>query len=60
MTHKMIPLCLAVALGLGGCVWQKTFDREHQLNEQLQSEVQSDQVQIQQLKDRLRVTVENS
>ena len=60
MSHKMIPLCLTVALALGGCVWQKTFDREHQLNEQLQSEVQSDQVQIQQLKDRLRVTVENN
>jgi chemotaxis protein MotB len=54
-----VSLSLFAALVMTGCVWQKTFDREHQLNEQLQAEVQSDQVQIQQLQDRLRITIED-
>jgi len=51
---------LVAALCFDGCVMQSTFDREHQLNETLQSEVQSDQVEIHQLKDRLRITIEDS
>lgn len=57
--HKIFPLALTSTLLLGGCVMQSTYDREHQLNAQLQSEVQSDQIQIQQLKDRLRITIED-
>lgn len=38
---------------------QKTFDREYGPNEQLQSEVAPGNVQIQQLKDRLRVRDED-
>jgi len=56
---KNLSLPLIAALLFNGCVWQKTFDQEHVLNEQLQSEVASDNVQIQQLRDRLRVTVED-
>ena len=52
-------LSLVAALVMAGCVMQKTYDREHQLNEQLQAEVQSDQVQIEQLQDRLRITIED-
>jgi chemotaxis protein MotB len=55
--HTMI----IAALAMGGCVTQKTYDRdmglERQINQQLESEVSSDQVQIQQLQDRLRVTM---
>lgn len=50
---------LITALLVVGCVSQQTYDRERQLNQQLQSEVQSDQVQIQQLEDRLRITIED-
>lgn len=50
-------IALASALAITGCVSQGTYDREHQLNEQLQSEVRSDQVQITELKDRLRITI---
>lgn len=50
----------AVLLSLGGCVTQSTFDREHALNQQLESEVDHDHVQIQQLEDRLRITIEDS
>ncbi len=57
--RKLAILLFSALLG-SGCVMQKTYDREHQLNEQLQAEVQSDQVQIQELKDRLRVTIEDS
>ena len=49
-----------LALLVSGCVTQQTFDREHQLNEQLQSEVDGDRVKIQQLNDRLRITIEDS
>ena len=50
-------IALTSALMVTGCVTQSTYDREHQLNQQLQSEVQSDQVQITELKDRLRITI---
>lgn len=55
-----LPTILLASLLLGACVMQQTYDREHQLNQQLESELQSDQVQIQQLKDRLRITIEDS
>lgn len=57
--NRTLPMTLAATLLFGGCVMQKTYDREHQLNEQLQAQVRSDEAEIQQLKDRLRVTVEN-
>lgn len=53
----LTPLLL---LALSGCVTQQTFDREHQLNQQLQAEVDNDNVKIQQLNDRLRITIEDS
>ena len=59
MKIRYLPPLIA-ALMLDGCVMQSTFDREHQLNDTLQSEVQSDQVEIHQLKDRLRITIEDS
>ena len=59
MNGKITSLLLASFL-IGGCVWQKTYDREHQLNEQLESRLSSDEAQIQQLDDRLRVTIEDS
>lgn len=52
-------LTFASAVALTACVSQGTYDREHELNEELQTKVSSDQVQIQELKDRLRVTVED-
>lgn len=52
----VITACLA----LSGCVTQSTFDREHALNQQLESEVDNDHVKIQQLNDRLRITIEDS
>ena len=54
-------IALVSALLIAGCVSQKTFDTdmglERQINQQLLTEVQTDQVQINQLKDRLRITV---
>lgn len=52
-------VALIAAMLVTGCVSQRTYDRERQLNQQLQSEVQSDQVEIQQLEDRLRITIED-
>jgi len=55
-------LTLAIGLGfaLTGCVSQQTFDREHNLNVQLQSEVDNDNIKIEKLNDRLRITIEDS
>lgn len=58
MRIKSIVLLTSVML-MSGCVWQKTYDREHELNNQLESELGTDQAEIQQLKDRLRVTIED-
>jgi chemotaxis protein MotB len=52
-------VALMAALLVTGCVSQRTYDRERQLNQQLQAEVQSDQVEIKQLEDRLRITIED-
>lgn len=53
---------LVSALLITGCVSQSQYDHdlglERQLNEQLSTEVQADQIEIQHLHDRLRVTVE--
>ncbi len=63
MNKTAIPLLLAAAVVLPGCVTQRTYDRdmgaERQLNQQLSTEVQSDRVKITQLQDRLRVTLED-
>ena len=53
-------LAAAVAFALTGCVSQQTFDREHDLNTQLQSEVDNDNIKIEKLNDRLRITIEDS
>lgn len=62
MVRKFATTVLTAGL-LSGCVMQSTYDRdvgyERQLNEQLRTEVQADEVKIQQLQDRLRVTMED-
>jgi chemotaxis protein MotB len=62
MTFKPLFVLLTLLFATA-CVSQKTYDRdiglERQLNQQLQSEVQADQVKITRLEDRLRVTVED-
>lgn len=50
----------ALMIAVAGCVSQQTFDREHDLNVQLQSEVDNDNVKIERLNDRLRITIEDS
>jgi len=70
-TRILIPLFVLVFVA--GCVSQGTYKKEVEqvdtlsaqnqtykdLNQQLQAEVKADQVQIQQLKDRLKVTLVN-
>ena len=65
MFTRIIPVLLAT-LALSGCVTQATYnkevgmyDTERQLNAQLETEIQADQVKIQRLEDRLKVTVED-
>lgn len=62
MLRKITMTALAAGM-LNGCVMQSTYDRdvgyERQLNEQLRQEVAADEVKIQQLEDRLRVTMED-
>ena len=61
MLHmKANALAVVVAIALTGCVSQQTFDREHELNNQLESEVNRDNTKIEQLNDRLRITIEDS
>lgn len=63
--RKPIVLLFAIAL-LAGCVPYSTYNQQvqksqlyEQLNQQLQAEVNADQVKIQQLQDRLKVTILN-
>jgi len=60
---KTTAMTLMTAALLSGCVSQRTYDRdmgvERQLNQQLVTEVSADRVKITQLKDRLRVTLED-
>jgi chemotaxis protein MotB len=70
MAMRKAIVLLAVAL-VAGCVSEKTYQKEvqqvgtlsaqnktyQQLNQQLQTEVRADQVQITQLQDRLKVTM---
>jgi chemotaxis protein MotB len=60
---KKIAMPLLTVAVLSGCVSQRTYDRdmgvERQLNQQLVTEVSADRVKITQLKDRLRVTLED-
>jgi chemotaxis protein MotB len=65
MTKQIVPILVA-ALLLTGCVTRSTYnkevgmyDTERQLNAQLETEIQADQVKIQRLQDRLKVTVED-
>jgi len=66
MTRRITPILAAAAVALSGCVTQATYnkevgmyDTERQLNAQLETEIQADQVKIQRLQDRLKVTVED-
>ena len=63
---KKIAMALAGAVLLAGCVSQQTYDAQvgqtqayQMLSQQLQAELNTDQVQIQQLQDRLKVTMVN-
>lgn len=60
---RKIAMTALVAGALSGCVSQKTYDRdmgyERQLNEELRTEVEADNVKIRQLSDRLQVTMED-
>jgi len=60
LNNKFPLLTIAVVFALTGCVSQQTFDREHDLNTQLQSEVDNDNINIEKLNDRLRITIEDS
>jgi chemotaxis protein MotB len=63
MPRTIFSLALAATV-LSGCVSQAAFNREvglydaeRQINQQLESEIKADRVEISRLKDRLRVTV---
>ena len=43
---------------IAGCAAQKNRDNEHQWNQEIQSEATPDQVRTTEMKDRLRITVE--
>ena len=62
MTKPILAVSIA-ALALSGCVLQRTYDRdiglERQINQQLLSEVNADEVKITRMRDRLRITVKD-
>lgn len=62
--YRNLAIAISAAAALAACVSDQTYQAEvkksatyEALNKQLQTEVQSDQVQIQQLQDRLKVTM---
>lgn len=61
--NNTILVTLVSALLMSGCVTQKTYNRdvglERQINQQLLTEVNADEVKIVQLEDRLRITVKD-
>jgi len=64
--RKSVMIWLSALVLVAGCVSQATYNQavqksqtEEELNRQLQAEIQADQVKIQQLQDRLKVTMLN-
>ena len=51
-------LALATAVVFSGCAAQKNRDNEHQWNQDIQSQATSDEVRTTEMKDRLRMTIE--
>ncbi len=51
-------LALVSAALVTGCAAQKNRDNEHQWNQEIQSEATPDQVKTTEMKDRLRITIE--
>lgn len=51
-------LSLVAALAITGCAAQKNRDNEHQWNQEIQGESRSDQIKTTEMKDRLRITIE--
>ncbi len=57
MRHHTILATVAV-LAVTGCAGQKNRDNEHQWNQEIQTETRSDQIKTTEMKDRLRITIE--
>ena len=57
MRHLPI-LTLASVIIVTGCAAQKNRDNEHQWNQEIQSETRADQIKTTEMKDRLRITIE--
>ena len=62
--YRNLAIAISAAAALAACVSDQTYQAEvkksanyEALNKQLQTEIKSDQVQIQQLQDRLKVTM---
>jgi len=51
-------LSLVSVIILSGCAGQQNRDNEHQWNQEIQSETRSDQIRTTEMKDRLRITIE--
>ena len=51
-------LTLASVIIVTGCAAQKNRDNEHQWNQEIQSETRADQIKTTEMKDRLRITIE--
>lgn len=51
-------LSLVSVIILSGCAGQQNRDNEHQWNQEIQSETRSDQIKTTEMKDRLRITIE--
>ncbi len=56
---RNLPLLSLVSVViLSGCAGQQNRDNEHQWNQEIQSETRSDQIKTTEMKDRLRITIE--
>jgi chemotaxis protein MotB len=51
-------ISMAVAISVTGCAAQKNRDNEHQWNQDIQTQTRDDQIKTTEMKDRLRITVE--
>lgn len=57
MRHLSI-LALASAILVSGCAAQKNRDNEHQWNQEIQTQTRSSDIKTTEMKDRLRITIE--